>query len=239
MSRKNTKCEEFDEATIDHLADKIRAKILKSIREIIREEMPGLIKSAVKEEMTKLIGKVNELNEENNRLKTRIDIVETQLRANNLVICGLPDASLAEVVATSSGDKVGQEQRVTRRDTVQAVVNCCNSKLGANISENDIQSSYRIPSKSGPRPIVVSFTSKMVRDRVYALRKSLHKDRSSKIFINEHLTKPNSEIFARARKLVKDKKLSSAWTWNGHVYFKKGENSGPIRVHNLLDLEKY
>ena len=165
MSRKNTKYEEFDEATIDHLADKIKAKILKSIREIIREEMPGLIKSAVKEEMTKLIGRVNELNEENNRLKTRIDIVETQLRANNLVICGLPDASLAEVVATSSGDKVGQEQGVTRRDTVQAVVNCCNSKLGANISENDIQSSYRIPSKSGPRLIVVTFTSKMVRDR--------------------------------------------------------------------------
>ena len=239
MSRKNTKCEEFDEATIDHLADKIRAKILKSIREMIREEMPGLVKFAVKEEMTKLIGKVNELNEENNRLKTRIDIVETQLRANNLVICGLPDASLAEVVATSSGDKAGQEQGVTRRDTIQAVVNCCNSKLGANISENDIQASYRIPSKSGPRPIVGSFTSKMVRDRVYALRKSLHKDRSSKIFINEHLTKPNSEIFARARKLVKDKKLSSAWTWNGHVYFKKGENSGLIRVHNLLDLEKY
>ena len=238
MSRKNTKCEEFDEATIDHLADKIRAKILKSIREIIREEMPGLIKSAVKEEMTKLIRKVNELNEENNRLKTRIDVVETQLRANNLVICGLPDASLAEVVATASGDKAGQEQRVTGRDTVQAVVNCCNSKVGANISENDIQSSYRIPSKSGPRPIVVSFTSKMVRGRVYALRKSLHKDRSSKIFINEHLIKPNSEIFARARKLVKDKKLSSAWTWNGHVYFKTSENSGPIRVHNLLDLEK-
>ena len=147
MARKNTKCEEFDEATIDHLADIIRAKILKSIREMIREEMPGLIKSAVKEEMTKLIGRVNELNEENNRFKTRIDIVETQLIANNLVICGLPNASLAEVVATSSGDKAGQEQGVTRRDTIQAVVNCCNSKLGANISKNNIQSSYRIPSK--------------------------------------------------------------------------------------------
>ena len=225
MSRKNTKCEEFDEATIDSLADKIRAKILKSIREIIREEMPVLIKSAVGEEMAKLIGKVNELSEENNRLKTRIDLVETQLRANNLVICGLPDASLAEVVSTPSVITAGQLQGMTRRDTVQAVVNCCNSKLGANISENDIQSSYRIPSKSGPRPIIVTFTSKMVRDRVYALRKFLHKDRSSKIFINDHLTKPNSEIFARVRSLVKDKKFSSAWTWNCHVYFKKGERT--------------
>ena len=61
MSRKNTKCEEFDEATIDSLADKIRAKILKSIREIIREEMPVLIKSAVGEEMAKLTGKVKKI----------------------------------------------------------------------------------------------------------------------------------------------------------------------------------
>ena len=61
MSRKNTKCEEFDEATIDSLPDKIRAKILKSIREIIREEMPVLIKSAVGEEMAKLTGKVKKI----------------------------------------------------------------------------------------------------------------------------------------------------------------------------------
>lgn len=239
MSRKNAKCEEFDEATVDNLADKIKAKIVKSIREMIREEMPGLVKSAVKEEMKTLIGKVSELSEENIRLKARIDAVETQLRANNLVIYGLPDASLAEVVATSSGDGTSRERGMNRRDTVQAIINCCNSKLGANISEGDIHSGYRIPSKSGPRPIVVTFASKMVRDRVYALRKALHKDRTSKIYINEHLTKPNSEIFARARKLVKDKKLLSAWTWNGHVYLKRGENSGPTRVQNLLDLEKY
>ena len=182
---------------------------------------------------------MNELSQENNRLKSRIYIVETQLRANNLVKCGLPDASLAEMVAASSGEMASQIQEMTPRDTVQAAINCCNSKLGVNISENDIQPGYRNPSKRGPRPIVVTFTSKMVKDRVYALRKSLHKDRSSKIFINEHLTKPNSEIFARARKLIKDKKLSSAWTWNGHVYFKRGEISGPTRVHSHLDLEKY
>ena len=70
------------------------------------------------------------------------------------------------------------------------------------------------------------------------LRACIPAQRSSKIFINEHLTKPNSEIFARVRSLVKDKKFSLAWTWNGHVYFKKGENSGPTRVHSLLDFEK-
>ena len=118
MSRKNTKCEEFDEATIDNLADKIRTKILKSIREIIREEMPVLIKSAVGEEMAKLIGKVNELSVENNRLKTRIDLVETQLRANNLVICGLPDASLAEVVLLS-------RRSGTRNDSKKYGPNSC------------------------------------------------------------------------------------------------------------------
>ena len=84
-------------------------KILKSVREMIREELPGLIKSAIGEEVKKLLGMVNELSEENNRLKA-------QLRANNLIIYGLPDASLAEANGGS------------RRDTFQAVINCCNSK---------------------------------------------------------------------------------------------------------------
>ena len=101
MSRKNTKCEEFDEAIV---VEKIKATILKSIREMIREELPGLIKCAFEEELKKLLDRVIELNEENNRLKSRIDLVQTELRANNLVINWLPDASLAEVAATPSRD---------------------------------------------------------------------------------------------------------------------------------------
>ena len=66
------KCREknsFDEATMaDNLADKIKAKNLK-LGEITREELPGLIKSTVGEEVKKLLGVVNELSEENNRLK--------------------------------------------------------------------------------------------------------------------------------------------------------------------------
>lgn len=52
------------------------------------------------------------------------------------------------------------------------------------------------------------------------------------------LTKINSEIFARARKLVEDKKPSSVWTWNDSVYFKRVQKSGPTRLHSLLDLER-
>ena len=70
-----------------------------------------------------------------------------------------------------SGDTSGQVHGGSRRDMVQAVINCCNSKLGVNISENDIQSGYRI-SKSGPLPIIVTFTSMMVTDIIYALRKT-------------------------------------------------------------------
>lgn len=77
MSRKNAKREEFDGFTIDNLADKIKAKILKSIREMTREELPGLIKSVIKEEVTTLIGKVRKLSQENIRLKTTIALIES------------------------------------------------------------------------------------------------------------------------------------------------------------------
>ena len=50
------------------------------------------------------------------------------------MICELPDASLAKVAATLSGNVAGQLYGGSRRDIVQAVINCFNSKLCVNIS---------------------------------------------------------------------------------------------------------
>ena len=85
------------------------------------------------------------------------------------------------------------------------------SKLGLEISANDITAGCRI---SGPKktssPIVVGFATRIVRDRVNESRKSLRKQEgATKVYINEHLTRTNSEIFAAGRKLFKDRKLSS------------------------------
>ena len=47
--------------------------------------------------------------------------------------------------------------------------------------------------------------------------KKLLKDAGNRIFVNEHLTKLNGDIYFEARKLVREKKLFAAWTHNGLV----------------------
>ena len=74
---------------------------------------------------------------------------------------------------------------------MKAVIECCRKKLDLEISERDITAGFRVPGlKNAPRPIVVTFASRLVRDRIYELRRLLRKqDTAQKVYINEHLTK--------------------------------------------------
>ena len=60
---------------------------------------------------------------------------------------------------------------------------------------------------------------------------------NSQVYVNEHLTKRNSEIFAKGRKLFKEKKIAAIWTWNGSVFLKRTESSRPVRIQELEVLE--
>ena len=59
------------------------------------------------------------------------------------------------------------------------------------------------------------------------------------MYINEHLTRTNSELFAAGIKLFKDRKISSIWTRNGCVNIKRTEMDRPFRISSLEDLNKF
>ena len=59
------------------------------------------------------------------------------------MIHGIPEPSFAEAASASSEE--GNSHRFTpRQDTVSAVVECCKSRLGLEISSRDVDASYRI-----------------------------------------------------------------------------------------------
>jgi len=92
------------------------------------------------------------------------------------------------------------------------------------------------------RPVLIEFTTKIIRDRIYESRKMFktsHESTEPKIFINENLTKVNANLYFCARKLVKNKKLAAAWTTNGYVYVKADQdpNARAKRITHLSDLE--
>ena len=163
-----------------------------------------------------------------------MDQLETQLRSNNLVIHGIPESTFAEAASVPMGEEYLQKSP-SGSDTDKAVIECCKSKLGLEISASDITAGYRISGpKKTPRPIVVGFATRIVRDRVYESRKLLRKQiGATKVYINEHLTRTNSEIFAAGRK------IPSIWTRNGYVYIKRTEMDKPLRISSLEDLNKF
>ncbi len=54
-----------------------------------------------------------------------------------------------------------------------------------------------------------------------------------KIYINEKLTPIQNEIFAWARKQVKNQKLTAAWTRDGKIYIKRKADGKPELVKNI------
>ena len=67
--------------------------------------------------------------------------------------------------------------------------------------------------------------------------KKILRQQKRNIYINEHLTKRASDLYYKARKLVKNDKIFAAWTRNGQVFIKQTkEQLKPIFIKSVHDL---
>lgn len=230
----------------DQLLNDFAKKFSLTVEKMIDQSSAKILNTHIKP----LTTEVHTLSEENKALKLKIDVVENQLRLDSLVIQGLPDSTYAEA-ASGLGPSLDQSDSVAAAaslqshvDTEKTVLGYVNDRLGLHVSPADIKSAYRIPSSknSGPRPIIVQFATRRVRDSIFRARRSFKSDHQSHekpVYINEHLTKYNADLFARARAMVKNKKFAKAWTAGGLVYIRKSEQPGEksLRVTCPSDLE--
>lgn len=125
----------------------------------------------------------------------------------------------------------------------KSVVDLCNTNLGVKVKLTDLAYAYRVPSKASItcRPIIVRFLNQRTRNAILSARKVLKNVATmNRVFINEHLTRTNSLIFAKARQLVKSKSLHSAWTRGGVTFVRQLEDPAdkPKRITSLENLEK-
>jgi len=111
------------------------------------------------------------------------------------------------------------------------------TNLGLNLSSKDIEVAYRMKSKNAasPRPIMVTFISRKVRNEVYERRRILKGKEGARVYICENLTASTAEI-ARDARLVKDKRLHSCWTNGGCVFVKQTEAEKPTAVYDHTTL---
>ena len=59
---------------------------------------------------------------------------------------------------------------------------------------------------------------------------------SSKIFINENLTRVNENIAFKGRKLKIKGMVNACYTRNGVIHIKKSERSKPIKIYHMSEM---
>lgn len=131
-------------------------------------------------------------------------------------------------------------QSESQESTLLAVINYCQNNLNIEVTPNDISAVHRLPKGKYDRvrPVIVRFSNRRVRDQIFAARRRMRPSRtesSSIVYVNEHLSKTNEQLFSKCRMMYKNKQVARVWTWHGTVCVKRND-SRIVKVLSMDDL---
>lgn len=162
------------------------------------------------------------MSSQNEILMKRIRELERVNRSKNLRISGL-----------STTDVGTDNVKISTHERYLPLLRKVLDEAGIEgVADSDFSEIIRIniPNQTGPtNTILVKMVSETKRDLVYSQKNKL-KNCTSRIYINEDLTKHDSKVFKRVRQEVKDGSLHSCWTKGGLVWAKTSQDSKPFPV---------
>ena len=214
---------------------------MEAIGEVLQHRLEPLLLTIaeLKGENAKKTTQITKLQSDLDNVTSRLHDLETSARRDNLVVTGLPIESYSEAASNTN-----RTESVPNQTVEQTVLKLFNQQLGVAVQSEDISIAYRIKKKGAsanlsPPITIVRFTSRKIRETVYAARSRL-KHSQDKIFINEDLNKTTSDIFYKARKLVQEKVIHSTWTSACEVYIKeRGDlDCRPKKIRVYSDLPR-
>ncbi|KAL7382808.1 hypothetical protein ABVT39_027930 [Epinephelus coioides] len=170
-------------------------------------------------------------------LEGRVADLEQYSRMNDLIISGL------DIKPRSYARAASREGEVTEADQdslEQQVIVFLDSK-GITLDRNDIKACHPLPRRDkNVKPIIIM---RLVnRKQKTALLKQGKKLKGTKVYLNEHLTKKNSDIARQARILQKENRIQSTWTSNCKVFIKLNgspEEAKVLVIKDITELDKY
>jgi len=192
-------------ATIDNLQS--------SINNLTAENAARKLEcEALVEENKQLTRQVNELNWE-------VQDLQQYSRRDNIEIQGVP---------------------YSNNENVYAILNEIAKLIKIPFNREEISIAHRIPNGSQRRhpTIIVKFISRWVKNSWMAAAKKcdllnaaqLHDSwESTSIFMNDHLTAANKQVLGYARKQMRERKLSHAWTRDCRIYVRRNAE-GPVKL---------
>ena len=112
-------------------------------------------------------------------------------------------------------------------------------KLEVIVNKSDIVNIFKIKNlnKTDENIItdkyIIKFNNSTIR---YDLLKNRKKIKNSDIYLNENLSKENSNIFYNTRTLYRNTKIAGTCTFNGSVYIQIKKNSENIKINSIYHL---
>jgi hypothetical protein len=132
-------------------------------------------------------------------------------------------------------------------ENVEDLVRKISEKAGVQLKEEDIEVAHRLPktkTENRPATIIVQFTTRKMRDKVFAARKKIVTNaevtgqQSGRIYISENLSFFYRNLLKKAK--LKARGLNYKYTWyrNGTVRVRKEADGQVIVIEKEEDLEK-
>ena len=183
-----------------------------------------------KEEISDLKSQAAALETQEIKDSIKVDELEQYGRRQNLEIVGAPEKE---------------------DENTNAIVLEVAKMLDVDIMSSHISTSHCLPKKtsssrnnSSSSPIIVRFTSRDIRNQIFANRKNARfvdlknfsVSDNKNIFVNENLIPTRKQLFWKTKQQVKNNSWKYIWTHNGNVFVKKDDNASITAIKNELDL---
>jgi hypothetical protein len=116
------------------------------------------------------------------------------------------------------------------------------------LSENEISISHRLPARNNNiPPIIVKFTRRSVRDRLFTKKRNLGSitardlgfNGDSRLYVNESLTRKSREILRNVKDFRSEFKFKHMWTKNGKIYLRESDASRVYSFTSLFDFIEF
>lgn len=226
---------------MNELKDEILA-LRAEVKELIngQKEVSVVIRS-LKDECSALRLSCEKKDERINALEDRVDELEQFTRQEDIVITGLKTnhKSWARAVDNNSvvshADAPTQENESLEQQVIQYFEN-----QDITISERDISVAHSLKNPNASKSIIIlRMTTRKAKINLLKQGKKL---RGTDVYVNEHLTRKNSELFRIARLLKRKKMIKFTYTRNCKVFVRTigttPEQESTVLVRNLNDLIK-
>ena len=194
---------------------------------------------------------IDNLINDNVKMREQLDKLRQQVgEAEKKVKTALDEVNNLEQYGRRDMIEIGGIPR-TSDESVEDIVVHLFDKLQLRLTKTDIEAAHRISTRERAS-IIVKFASRRTRDAAYSKRNLLktvqthdfgiatERD-SSKIYLNESLSRSNKALFSQALGFKKTHNVKFLWTRNGNIYMRLSETAKKvvqIKCADDLSLEK-